>query len=421
MSDLRGIRWMVQRSLRQHALSTTVTALSVALACGLLMAVFVIRAQTYTAFTSGGGGFDAVLGARGSQLQLILNSIYHLETSTGNLPWRVFAEIREHPLVEQAWPLAVGDNYRGYRIVGCDPAMFTEHEFAPGKKFALQGGGRLLDASRRESVIGSFVARKTGLKVGDAFNTYHGLKDDPAARHDEQFVVVGILQPTNTPADRALWIPIEGYFRMAGHALYGSGDKYVAQPGVAIPDENKEISAALLTFRNSQAGFSLSQTINKQGKTATLAWPIAKVMSDLFEKMGWMERVLALVAYLVVVVAAASILAGVYNSMNERRREFAILRSLGARRGTLFAAIVAEAAAIALLGTLASYAVYALLLGVATLIIREQTGVVLDLLAYHPVLLLTPLGMTILGGLAGVAPAIKAYATDVATNLAPTS
>jgi putative ABC transport system permease protein len=177
----------------------------------------------------------------------------------------------------------------------------------------------------------------------------------------------------------------------------------------------------MLRFHSPQAGFLLDQTINKQGTVATLAWPIGRVLADFFERLGWMSRVLALVAYLVVVVAAGGVLASLYNTMNERRRELAILRSLGARRRTLFAAIVLESSAIGALGALLGFGVYAAVFTVAASIVRAQTGVVLDLLSFHPVLVAGPLGMIALAALAGIVPAWKAYRTDVATGLVPAS
>jgi putative ABC transport system permease protein len=144
-------------------------------------------------------------------------------------------------------------------------------------------------------------------------------------------------------------------------------------------------------------------------------------MADLFEKIGWVHRVLELVAYLVVVVAAGTILASLYNTMNERRREFAILRALGARKSTVFSAIVLEATSIAALGAAVGFLVYAGILGAAFYIVRAQTGVVLDVFKLDPALWLTPIGMTVVGALAGLAPAFKAYRTDVAENLVPAS
>jgi putative ABC transport system permease protein len=179
------------------------------------------------------------------------------------------------------------------------------------------------------------------------------------------------------------------------------------------------VSAVLLKLASPATGWQLEQTINKQGKVATLAFPLDAVMLDLFEKMGWVNRVLELVAYLVVLVSATAITASIYNTINERRREFAILRALGARRATVFGAIVLESSLIGFIGAIAGFALYVIILAVAAWVVREQTGVVLRTLVPHPIQVITPLGMTLLGGIAGIIPAVRAYGTDIATNLLP--
>lgn len=415
-----GLFFIVWRSLRNHLLSTIITVFSTALASGLVLAVFAINAQTYNAFTGGPMGFDAVLGARGSQLQLVLNSVFHLETSPGNIPWSLYKSIQKDPRVALAVPYAVGDNYKGYRLVGTTGDIFTKLEYQKGRKFEMQGG-RAFDESRREAVLGSYVAQRTGLRVGSKINPYHGLVYAEDMKHDEEYVIVGIMKPTNSPADRVIWIPIEGIFRMEGHVLRGSGKDFKAAPGEAIPEEHREVSSVMLKLKSPQSGMMLDQKINRQGKVATLAWPISRVMADLFDKMGWVNRVLRLVAYLVMVVAAASILASIYNTLNERRREFAILRALGARRRTVFSVITLEAAVISALGALFGFVVFAIIVLGAAQVVRAQTGVVLDAFQFHRVMIWGPLGMIALGALAGLVPATKAYATDVATNLTPAS
>jgi putative ABC transport system permease protein len=285
----RGLALIVRRSLRQHLLSTLVTALSIALASGLTLAVFHILDQSQRAFTGGKLGFDAVLGARGSQLQLVLNAVFHLETSPGNIPWKLYQSIRAHPMVLRAIPYAVGDNYRGYRVVGTTLELFQDFEYQRGRRYELEAGGRLFDAQRREAVIGAVVARRTGLKRGDHFRPYHGLAFDANAQHEQVFEVVGVMRPTSTPADRVVWIPIEALYRIEGHVLRGGGETYTPEAGRPIPDEHREVSAVMLQFRSPQAGFALDQTINKQGRVATLAWPIAAVMADLFERLGWLS------------------------------------------------------------------------------------------------------------------------------------
>ena len=396
---------IIYRSLRQHALSTLVTAGGIALACGLLMTVWVVKTQSQTTFTQTTSGFDAVVGARGSELQLVLNAIFHLEASPGNVSAPDFEQVRRMPMVKTAIPIAVGDNLRGYRIVGTIPALFETVEYAPGRKFAVQAGGKLFALDGREAVAGSFAAERLGLKVGDRFNPFHGLAFDAQNKHDDEFVVTGILEPTNTPADRVIWIPLRGVQMMAGHD----------------PKAANDISAILVQLRSQAVGPMLDLMFNKQGNRLTFAWPVAAIIAELFGKIAWFDQVLALVAYLVALVAAGSVLASIYNSMNARRRDLAILRALGARRRTIFGAVVAEAACIGALGSAVGFGIYfGLLTGVAS-VIRAQTGVVLDTTAGHPVLWICPLAMIALCALGGVVPAFKAYRTPVAETLAPVS
>jgi putative ABC transport system permease protein len=392
--------------MRQHALSTIVTALSIALAGGLLMSVWVVKEQSQAIFTGVNGGFDAVLGARGSKLQLVLNAIFHLEASPGNLSWADYQDIKNNPLVQMAIPIAVGDNYLGYRLVGTLPELFSDVEYSPGQHYTLTPGGEFFDPGRREAVVGSFVAQKLGLKRGDKFHPYHGLIFNEKDQHSETYVVVGVLKPSNTPADRVIWIPLAGIQKMSGHD----------------PKAATDVSAVLVKLKGGVAtGFRLDLMYNKQGNRLTFAWPIGQVMADLFSKIGWFDRVLELVAYLVALVATASILASIYNSMNERRREIAILRALGARRRTIFGVILLEAAAISALGMLIAFAFYLAMMTGAAEVIRAQTGVVLDPVKFNPVMLWAPAALIALGALAGIVPAFKAYRTDVAEHLAPTS
>lgn len=391
---------IVLKSLRQHALSTAVTAFSVALACGLLMAVWSVKEQARATFTQVDAGFDAVLGARSSKLQLVLNAIFHLEASPANISSNDVATIQRHPGVALAVPIAMGDNYRGYRIVGTTTNLFTDGEYAPGRRHAL-AVGRLFEPGRQEAVVGSFAAARLGLKYGDKFKPFHGINFAEDHEHEEEYVVVGILQPSNTPADRVLWIPLEGVQHMSGHAEESATD----------------VSAVLVRLRAPMAGQALDQFYNKKGERLTFAWPIGATMADLFSRITWFDRVLALVAALVAVVSAGSILASIYNSMNERRRQIAILRALGARRATVASTILLEAMTIAALGSALGWIVYAGILQATALILRQQTGVVLDVFAWQPVLGWAPLGMIGLSALAGIIPAVKAYQTDVAGNL----
>ncbi len=399
--------WIVLKSLKQHTFSTCVTAIAVALATGLLMSVWSVKEQSQQAFTGLNGGFDAVLGARGSKLQLVLNAVFHLENSPGNIEWSDFEELQNNPNVELAVPLAVGDNYYGYRIVGTSHKFFEQAQYATGKHYTVRPGGRFFDPTLRESVIGSFVAHKLGLKVGNTFHPYHGLIFDERSQHSETYVVVGILEPSNTPSDRVIWIPLEGVQKMAGHN----------------PDADTEVSAVLVKLKGDSAiaGFQMDLMYNKQGNRLTFAWPIGTVMAELFDKIGWFDRVLSLISYLVAVVASASVLAGIYNSMNERRREIAILRALGARRRTISSSVLLESASISALGVCGGFLVYWMVLWVVGAVMRAQTGVLIDPLKFSFVLLWGPAMLVALGAAVGAVPAWKAYQTDVAEHLVPQS
>jgi putative ABC transport system permease protein len=396
---------LIYRSLRQHLLSTLVTAGSIALASGLLLTVWVVKTQSQAVFAGTNSGFDAVLGARGSKLQLVLNTIFHLEASPGNITAADYEMIRRHPAVKTAIPIAVGDNFYGWRIVGTVEQLFTAVEPVPGRPYALGAGGRFFQLGKLEAVVGSYAARKLGWKVGTTFKPYHGIAFDPQQQHEELYTVVGVLEPTNTPVDRVIWIPLEGVQTMKGHN----------------PLAATELSAVLIQLRAPTAGLMLNNMLNAPAGRLTFAYPIGTIVAELFNKIAWLDQVLTLVAWLVAVIASGSVLVSIYNSMSARQRDIAILRALGARRRTIFGSVVGEAAVIGALGAAAGFAVFAVLGGLVAAIIQGQTGVVLEPMKWNPVFWWSPavfVGLCVIGG---IAPAIKAYRVPVAETIAPVS
>lgn len=189
--------------------------------------------------------------------------------------------------------------------------------------------------------------------------------------------------------------------------------------GNEIPDEHKELSAVLLKFRSPQTGFAFDQTINKQGRVATLAWPVGAIMMDFLDRFSWVTTVLTLSAVLTALVAGAGLMAAQFNALGARRREFAILRALGARRRRLFAMILLESSAVSAAGAAAGYGIYFVLFLLAAAVVRGQTGVAMDVLVFHPALGIVPVGVALLGGAAGLVPAVDAYRTPVAENIVP--
>jgi putative ABC transport system permease protein len=217
--------------------------------------------------------------------------------------------------------------------------------------------------------------------------------------------------------DKVVFIPIEGIFRMDGHVLRGAGENYVPSVGESIPQEHREVSAVLLDLSNPQVGFSLSQRVNRQGRVATLAFPIGRVVGEVFDKLGWAHRILGLVSILVMFIAASSIVASLIQSLSSRERDFAILRALGMPRRNLIWLLVLESALVSFLGSLGGFMVYGVALLASSTIIRNQTGVVLDIWSFHPVFIWGPMLMTGLSATVGLLPAWRAYSSPVAEKL----
>lgn len=410
------IAFLAGRSLRQHGLATWLTVLAVALAGGLALSVLSIRRQTDAAFFLQHSGFDAVLGARGSPVQLVLNTIYHLETSPGNIPWSLYTTMRDDPRVSLALPYVLGDNFHGHRIVGTIPKIFTDYRPRADSPLEFETG-RAFSPDRREAVVGWQVARRLNLAMGATIHPYHGLTFDPRMKHDTAYQVVGVLKATGTPLDRVVWIPLEQFYRMEGHVLRGSGVDFRPGQDDDIPEEHREVSAVMIVLKDRIAGFDLAQEINNQGRVATFAFPVAGVMLTLFDKFGWVNRILELVAGLVIVVALAGVTAALHNALHERRRDFAILRSLGASRRTVVGVVIGQAVAIAALGAVAAFGVHAVILGVAARIVRHRVGV--DMVALDPGAdwFWVAGGLLVAGALSGTIPAIRAYRVDVVRHL----
>ncbi len=409
------LRFIIKQLMQQHRSSILLCVLSMSFAAALLMSVIGVQAQAQAAFSNNDMGFNAVIGPRGSRLQLVLNSIFHIDQATGTMPWSRYQDIKNDKRVLEAYPITVGDNYMGFHMVGCVPEMFTEHEFEEGKKVGLTEG-RLFDPYLAEAVIGSFVAEQLEMKVGDTFFSYHGLQFDESQKHDLEFTVVGIFEPTNTPLDRALWTPLESYYRMPGHSLYGSGKEYIPQQGVSIPDIHKEASAVLCNVRTS-SGLQLNAEINRHSKDLTFAWPVSTIILELFQNLAWVDALLALIAVLVFIIATLFIGSTLYQSMQQQQRDFVLIRALGAKRKHLSFIILGEAFIIALRGLLISFPMYSLILGFAATFLRATTGVYLTLWYWHPILLVAPIMVLIMTLIAALIPAMRVYTSDVAEQL----
>ncbi len=394
--------WLAGRSLRQNPLSTLVAVFTISLSGGLFLGAWKTKQSVNLAFAHSAGGFDAVLGARGSKLQLVLNALFHMESSPGNLPWEQYVSIREHPGVSEAYPFALGDNYMGRRLVGTVPEMFLRHQWKPGRKYQVSSPGRIFSESAKEALVGSQAAADLRLKPGDHFHPYHGLEYSPERKHSDLYLVVGVLEATGTPADQVIWIPIRGVQTMEGHD----------------PSASDSISGVLLNLKGS-SGLALDVKYNRQGDRATLAWPVPAILSSFFNRFSWLERAIASLALLMGIAGGLIILATLRSTMHERRREFAVLRCMGANRWLVTGSILWQAVLLSGLGSLGSLLVHLVLSEAVSLLMESQIGVGMDLPLLDGTVFSTGAGILFLGLTSAWLPARSLYRSNLQESLNP--
>ena len=430
---------LIARNLRRRPLATALTTLSVALGVGLFAAIGALRRSAQEGFQRSAALCDMVVGAKGSPLQLVLNALYHVGTSPGNVPFAVYEEVHAAPGVLWAVPLAVGDSYEGQRIVGTTSALFEKTElpglgrlrFAEGGPFAytfeeLVEFHHHLEAHRDDhghdhhgeveglfvAVAGAQAARAAGLRVGSTFVPAHDVQGGPGAEQHEDAPtrVVGVLEPTGTPLDRAIYMPLGAFYAIEGHQPAEGSTFGGTRDPLGL--------SAVLVRTNPNAGFyglSLWRKLNDR-LDAQAARPADEVR-NLFAVVGNVDTVLRAVAALVVAVALAGVLVAIYNTMGARRREFAVLRALGAHRRTVLALVMGESAAIASLGGVLGLILAWAGIAAASGRVRELTGVAVNVAPGAPEVLLL-IAVTAVGALAGLIPALSAYRTEAARHLA---
>jgi len=530
---------LVLKQMRQRALSTSLTLLSVLLGVALAISIMIVRREAHNLFAQTDFGYDILIGPpKGSPLQLTLNTVYHMDQSPGVIPYAIYADmIRKHPLaghpdyrpyVRLAVPFMVGDSYKGRRIVGTAPQMFgvnddgtpvegEKFQYRLGKSFEL-AQGKIFGPRKFEAVLGSRIAEQLHMHLyneneteqqnlddGGAFRATHGM---PAANekpdiHKPRWHIVGILKPTHTANDNVLFIPFISLYAIAEHesgiidqTLARAGldpsrippdqlDAVLARLGIDpakvpeslkkkfqmeskvaptsgpanveellqvakaaptteaadegedpdvyhldehgdiipdLPPEEWEISAILVRTRGEESGSGLAAmqlmyNFKVIDDRATAVNP-ASVMRDFFNTfLSGSTLVLLLIALLVTIVAAVGILVSIYNSVAGRLREIAILRALGATRGTVLRLICLEATLIGLAGGVLGLLAGHLLAALGSVYMNELLGQGINWLAWDWWEVIYLGVVVVIAAIAGLVPAMKAYRTPVATNL----
>ena len=393
------------KSLRYKSLTTSLNLLLMAV--GIAMMTFVLSAsrQLEDSALRDAQGIDLVVGAKGSPLQLILSSIYHVDVPTGNIPLAAQAQLAKNPMVKKVIPLALGDSYNGFRIVGTTQDYIGHY------------GGALAQGSwfnaPMQAVFGAQAARKSGAALGAAFAGSHGLARGGEEHKDAPYVVAGILKPTGTVLDRLVLTSVDSVWKV--HEISNGIDVNDKEEKEAM-DSERELTALLVQYASPLAAMSMPRWVNSQSElqAAQPAFEAAK----LFRLVGVGVDVLRGIAVIVLLSAALSMFVALYNALEERKTDLAILRMLGARPAKLFFLLLAEGLLLAFAGAALGWLLGHAAVDVLGRVLAEDQNLTLTGLTLIPEeawLALAALGV---GFIAALIPAIRAYRTDIAHTLA---
>ena len=418
---MKPLLFLAAHSAWNRRLTLGVTLLAVALSVTLLLGVERIRHAARDSFARSVAGTDLVVGARTSPVQLMLYAVFRIGEASNNIRWQSYRAIADNPAVAWSIPLSLGDSHHGFPVVGTSSAYFEHFHYADAQPLSFAQGQPF--AELFDAVLGGEVAERLAYHLGDRIVLNHGMGEVGLAEHaDKPFTVVGILDRTGTPVDRSVHISLP-----AMEAIHLDWQGGAPLPGLAIPAEYvrkfdltpKEITAVLVGLHSRAAVFKVQRQINTYAGEPLLAVLPGVALDQLWQVVGVAERTLLAVSAMVVVVGLSGLVAVLLASLGERRRELAILRSVGARPTDLFLLLCVEGLFVVLLGTLLGLALLALLGALLAPLAQAQLGLVIDARWISPdeiVLLAAVVGV---GLIASLVPGYRAYRMSLADGLTP--
>ncbi|MCB1800778.1 MAG: ABC transporter permease [Gammaproteobacteria bacterium] len=407
------------KSLLNRRFTALLTVISIALSVALLVGVERLRTEARESFANTLSGTDLIVGARSGPVQLLLYAVFRIGDATNNISWQSYQDVAALPKVAWTVPISLGDSHRGFRVLGTTPAYFEHYRYARERQLEISAGRQFSDLY--DAVLGAEVADKLGYTIGDSIIIAHGARDVSFARHDDKpFRVVGILARTGTPVDRTVHVSLA-----AIEAIHIDWQGGAPDPGMSISAEQtramdltpKAITAVLVGLKTKIATFQVQRFINDYPEEPLSAILPGVALSQLWDLIGIAENALLIVSVFVVVVGLFGMLTALLTSLNERRREMAILRSVGARPGHVFALIMGEAGFLTLLGVLLGMALLYLLLLAGQPIIESRFGIFIAIggLSRYEWMLL---GAVVAAGfLVGSIPSYRAYRLSLVDGL----
>lgn len=415
MSAVVKLAW---KSLMNRKATAILTIMTVAISVVLLLGVERIRTQAKDSFANTISGTDLIVGGRSGQVNLLLYSVFRIGNATNNIDWKSYEEFANHRAVDWAIPISLGDSHKGFRVMGTNHSYFEHYKYGSKQPLTFSEGREFKGLF--ETVLGSDVAKKLGYKIGSEIIIAHGISDVGFSRHDNlPFKVVGILAPTGTPVDKTVHVSLEAI--EAIHVGWESGARLGPTPSAeelkARDFQPKQITAMLIGLKSRIQTFALQRQINTYPQEPLSAIMPGVALHELWGMMSIAEQALMAVSGFVVVAGLLGMLSSLLTSLQERRREMAILRAMGARPKHVFSLLISEASLLTFAGIIVGVAGLYSMLALLQPIIQQSYGIHLTLTALSPYEWML-LGFVQCAGIViGFIPAFRAYRQSLSDGM----
>lgn len=406
-------------SLVHRKTTVILTIISIAVSVAIVLAVEHIRQEAKNSFTSTLSSTDLIVGARSGRINLLLYSVFRIGNATNNISWESYQSISQQKGVSWSIPISLGDSHKGYRVLGTTRDYFTHYRYGRKQNLSFDSGQPFNGVY--DVVLGAEVARKLGYKLGDKIILSHGIAEVSFTLHDDKpFTVTGILKPTGTPVDQTLHVSLAGI-----EAIHIDWQNGVPLSGLKIDAETalqkdltpKSITAFLLGLDNKIMTFRLQRQINEYDKEALMAILPGVALSELWQTMNTVEKILSLIAALVVFASMLGMLTMMLSTLNQRQREIAVLRASGASAVFIFLLIQIESLFITLCGIIIGILLLWLGLIIAQAIITDHYGIMLSSNPFSTNLGLYSGAILCLSSLLACLPAWLAYRSSLSQGL----
>ncbi|WP_438462881.1 ABC transporter permease [Marinomonas sp. PE14-40] len=415
---MKNLLRLAINSLLNRKATVLLSLFTIAISVLLLLGVEQVRTQAKNSFANTISSTDLIVGARSGQINLLLYSVFRIGNATNNIDWKTYQEFKDHKSVKWTVPFSLGDSHQGFRVLGTNQDYFKHYKF--GKKQPLSFAQGQPFNQLFEAVIGADVAQTLGYELDSPMVLAHGMKDIGFSKHDNApFKVIGILAPTGTPVDKTIHVSLEAI--EAIHVGWESGAFLGHAPSAdsleAREFEPKQITAFLMGLKSKIHTFHVQREINDYRLEALSAIVPGIALHELWSLMSVAEQALLIVSVFVVIAGFLGMLASLLTSLNERRREMAILRALGARPHHIFSLLVVETGIICGLGIMLGMGLLYLILAIASPIIQQNFGLAINITAPSQYELMLVACIQLSGLLIGIIPAISAYRQSLSDGM----